>query len=85
MSKPAKDRPSQPVPGRSRAERRVEHELLYLTMTLVDKTLFTNFTNAGLAKEVTQQGDGSEWTSNEDGERVRFNSYGDAVSSHEVE
>jgi len=57
-----------------------------LNMSLVDKTMFTsglsNMTKssfdslqeAGLMKEVTRQGDGSEWITNENGERERFNS-----------
>ena len=57
-----------------------------LNMSLVDKTMFTsglsNLTKtsfdslqeAGLMKEVTRQSDGSEWITNEDGEREPFNS-----------
>ena len=57
-----------------------------LNMSLVDKAMFTSgLTNmtkssidslqeAGLMKEVTRQGDGSEWITNESGEREPFNS-----------
>jgi hypothetical protein len=66
-----------------------------INMSLVDKTMFSSGLNltqssldslqtAGLVKEVTQQGDGTEWTTNEDGERVPFASMGDGVSAEEV-
>ncbi len=54
-----------------------------LNMSLVDKTMFTSGLNltqssldslkeAGLMKEITQQGDGSEWTTDENGEQIPF-------------
>ncbi|CAJ1932183.1 unnamed protein product [Cylindrotheca closterium] len=58
-----------------------------INMSMVDKSMFSSGLNttsaksnmesmmdAGLMKEVTQQGDGSEWTMGKDGERVPFNS-----------
>lgn len=65
-------------------------------MSMVDKTMFTSglnltkssldsLSNAGLVKEVTKQSDGSEWTTNSDGEKVPFSSMGDGVSTQEVE
>ena len=67
-----------------------------IDMSKVDKTMFSSGLNlteksldslsdAGLIEEITQQGDGSEWTTDEEGERVPFSSYGKAVSSEEVE
>jgi hypothetical protein len=58
-----------------------------LNMSLVDKSMFTSGLNltkssfdslqeAGLMKEVTRQKDGSEWITNENGEREPFNSLG---------
>jgi hypothetical protein len=58
-----------------------------INMSLVDKSMFTSglnltqssldsLTESGLMKEVTQQSDGSEWTTDDDGERVPFNSMG---------
>jgi hypothetical protein len=66
-----------------------------LNMSMVDKTMFTSGLNtskssfdslreAGLMKEVTRQGDGSEWTTDESGEQVPFSSMGRAVSSDEL-
>ena len=56
-----------------------------INMSMVDKDMFSsglNLTktgmdsmmNAGLMKEVTQQGDGTEWTTDDEGYRVPFNS-----------
>jgi hypothetical protein len=67
-----------------------------IDMSLVDKTMFTsglNLTNsaldglteAGYLKEVTQQGDGSEWVTGEEGEAVPYSSFGDGVSKEEVQ
>jgi len=67
-----------------------------LNMSLVDKTMFTSGLNiskssfdslkeAGLMKEVTQQQDGSEWITDEEGERVPFSSMGQAVSKDEIQ
>jgi hypothetical protein len=65
-----------------------------LDMSLVNKTMFSsglnltkssldNLHRAGLMKEVTQQADGSEWITNDDGEQVPFSSFGKSVSSDE--
>ncbi|KAL3936662.1 MAG: hypothetical protein SGBAC_008074, partial [Bacillariaceae sp.] len=57
-----------------------------INMSMVDKSMFSSGLNnktksgmeglmdAGLMKEVTRQGDGSEWTTDKDGEKVPFNS-----------
>lgn len=58
-----------------------------MNMSMVDKTMFTSGLNltkssfdslqeAGLMKEVTRQSDGSEWVTNESGDREPFNSMG---------
>jgi hypothetical protein len=65
-----------------------------LDMRLVDKSMFSSGLNvtkssldslqrAGLMKEITQQEDGSEWITNDDGERVPFSSFGKFVSNDE--
>jgi hypothetical protein len=67
-----------------------------LNMSLVDKSMFTSGLNltkssldslrdSGLMKEVTQQGDGSEWETNDEGVQVPFSSYGQAVSKDEAQ
>lgn len=56
-----------------------------INMSMVDQSMFSSglnvtktgmdsMMNAGLMKEVTQQGDGSEWTTDENGEKVPFRS-----------
>jgi hypothetical protein len=66
-----------------------------INMSHVDKTMFTSGLNltkssldslhtAGLVKEVTQQEDGTEWSTDEDGYKVPFTSMGDNVSAQEV-
>lgn len=66
-----------------------------INMSMVDKTMFTSGLNltkssfdslreAGLMKEVTRQGDGSEWTTDESGEKVPFSSMGRAISNDDV-
>jgi hypothetical protein len=65
-------------------------------MSLVDKTMFSSglnltqssldsLTRAGMTKEVTQQSDGSEWTTDEEGYKVPFSSMGDSVSKEELQ
>jgi hypothetical protein len=67
-----------------------------LNMSLVDKTMFGSGMNltkstldglkqAGLMQEVTRQGDGSEWTTDENGEKVPFSSMGRAISKDEAQ
>lgn len=68
-----------------------------INMSLVDKTMFTSGLNmtkssmdqlskAGLVQEVTQQGDGSEFTIDpKTGDSVPFSPYGDAISPEEVQ
>ena len=67
-----------------------------INMSLVDKTMFTSGLNLtqstlqelerkGLAKEVTQQSDGSEYIVDDDGESVPYSSYGADISREEVE
>lgn len=66
-----------------------------INMSLVDKTMFTSglnltkssidgLTEAGMVKEVTQQADGSEWVTGEDGDRIPFSSMGTGVSKEEI-
>ncbi|KAI2510005.1 hypothetical protein MHU86_4431 [Fragilaria crotonensis] len=66
-----------------------------IDMSLVNKTMFTSGLNItqstlhelekkGLVKEVTQQGDGSEYIVDDDGESVPFASYGTGVSREEI-
>jgi hypothetical protein len=66
-----------------------------IDMNLVDKSMFTSGLNvtkstfdtmkeAGLMTEVTEQTDGSEWTIDEDGEKVPFSSMGKGVSKDEL-
>jgi hypothetical protein len=67
-----------------------------LNMSLVDKTMFTSglnltqssldsLTQAGMMKEVTQQSDGTEWSTDEQGYKVPFSSMGDGVSKEELQ
>jgi hypothetical protein len=67
-----------------------------INMSLVDKTMFSSglnltqssldsLTRAGMTKEVTQQSDGSEWTTDEEGYKVPFSSMGDSVSKEELQ
>jgi SAP domain/CS domain len=67
-----------------------------INMSLVDKTMFTSGINLtqstleemekkGLAKEVTQQMDGSEFVVNEDGEAEPYLPYGPGISREEIE
>jgi hypothetical protein len=67
-----------------------------IDMSRVNKTMFTSGLNItqstlhelekkGLVKEVTQQGDGSEYSVNDDGESVPFASYGTGVSREEIQ
>jgi len=66
-----------------------------IDMNLVDKSMFNSGLNvtkstfdtmkeAGLMTEVTEQTDGSEWTIDEDGEKVPFSSMGKGVSKDEL-
>jgi hypothetical protein len=67
-----------------------------INMSLVDKTMFSSGLNltqssidslkeTGLMKEVTQQQDGSEWVTDEDGDRVPFSTMGNGVSNEEIQ
>ena len=67
-----------------------------LNMSLVDKSMFTSGLNltkssldslrdSGLMKEVTQQHDGSEWETSDEGAQVPFSSYGRAISKDEAQ
>ena len=66
-----------------------------INMSMVDKTMFSSGLNmtqstmdelskAGYVKEVTQQGDGQEFTTGEDGSAVPFNSLGDNIGADEI-
>lgn len=66
-----------------------------INMSMVDKNMFTSGLNltqssldslkdAGLMKEVTRQSDGSEWTTDEEGFRVPFNSMGGKLPKEET-
>ena len=66
-----------------------------INMSMVDKTMFSSGLNmtqstmdelskAGYVKEVTQQGDGQEFTTSEDGSAVPFNSLGDNIGADEI-
>lgn len=66
-----------------------------IDMNLVDKSMFSSGLNvtkssfdslkdAGLMTETTQQADGSEWTTNEEGQRIQFSSMGDGISKDEA-
>mmetsp|Transcript_16588 Transcript_16588/g.24494 ORF Transcript_16588/g.24494 Transcript_16588/m.24494 type:complete len:374 (+) Transcript_16588:142-1263(+) len=66
-----------------------------LNMSLVDKTMFSSGLNMtrstmeelskrGHLNEVTQQGDGSEFTTDDEGNAVPFSPYGKGVSAEEV-
>ena len=66
-----------------------------INMSMVDKTRFSSgldmtqstmdeLTKAGYVKEVTQQGDGQEFTTGEDGSAVPFNSLGDNIGADEI-
>lgn len=61
-----------------------------INMSMVDKSMFNSGLNltkssfeslqeAGLMKEVTRQNDGSEWVTNDDGDRIPFNSMGGKI------
>jgi hypothetical protein len=68
-----------------------------INMSMVDKTMFSSGLNltqssmdqlqqAGLIKEeVTQQDDGSEWVTDDDGDRVPFSSMGKSVTKEEMQ
>lgn len=64
-----------------------------INMSMVDKNMFTSGLNmtqssldslkeSGLVQEVTQQGDGSEWITNDEGDRIPFNSMGGVMPDH---
>ncbi len=66
-----------------------------INMSMVDKTMFSSGLNmsqstmdelskAGYVKEVTQQGDGQEFLTDDDGMAVPFNSLGDNIGADEV-
>jgi hypothetical protein len=66
-----------------------------IDMNLVDKSMFTsglnvtkstldNMKEAGLMTEVTQQKDGSEWITGEDGEQKPFSTMGRGISKDEA-
>lgn len=66
-----------------------------INMSLVDKTMFSSGLNMtrstmeelskrGHLQEVTQQGDGTEFTTDEDGNAVPFSPYGKGISKKEV-
>ena len=66
-----------------------------INMSMVDKTMFSSGLNmtqstmdelskAGYVKEVTQQGDGQEFTTGEDGSAMPFNSLGDNIGADEI-
>lgn len=66
-----------------------------INMSMVDKTMFSSGLNltrstmdelskSGYVEEVTQQSDGTEYTTNEDGEVVPFSRLGDTVEDEEV-
>eukprot|EP00980_Cylindrotheca_fusiformis_P010832 scaffold2447_cov110-Cylindrotheca_fusiformis.AAC.14 len=69
-----------------------------INMSMVDKTMFSSglknmtqkksildsLTESGLVQEVTQQKDGSEWTTDDDGEKVPFHSMGKGVTQEEL-
>jgi len=67
-----------------------------IDMSLVDKSMFSSGLNleksaldsikdAGLMKEVTEQRDGSEWITDDDGERKPFQSLGRGISTEEMQ
>ena len=67
-----------------------------IDMSMVNKTMFTSGLNItqstlhelekkGLAKEVTQQSDGSEYSVDDDGESVPFSPYGTGISREEIQ
>ena len=67
-----------------------------IDMSLVDKSMFSSGLNleksaldsikdAGLMKEVTEQRDGSEWITDDDGERKPFHSLGRGISTEEMQ
>jgi len=66
-----------------------------INMTMVDKTMFSSGLNmtqstmdelskAGYVKEVTQQADGEEFVTGEDGEKVPFQSLGENIGADEI-
>jgi hypothetical protein len=66
-----------------------------INMSMVDKSMFSSGLNltqksidslseSGHLQEVTQQGDGSEWITDDDGEQVPFSTMGEGVSQDEV-
>ena len=66
-----------------------------INMAMVDKTMFSSGLNmtqstmdelskAGYVKEVTQQGDGEEFVTGEDGEKVPFQSLGENIGADEI-
>jgi SAP domain/CS domain len=67
-----------------------------LNMSMVDKTMFSSGLNltqssydelskAGLVKEVTAQNDGVDYTVNEEGRAVKFDTYGRGVDEGEIQ
>lgn len=66
-----------------------------INMSMVDKSMFSaglnmtqstmdELSKAGYVAEVTQQGDGQEFTTDEDGMAVPFNSLGDNIGADEI-
>jgi hypothetical protein len=66
-----------------------------INMSMVDKSMFSSGLNltqkaidglsdSGHLQEVTQQGDGSEWITDDDGEQVPFSTMGKGVSQDEM-
>jgi hypothetical protein len=66
-----------------------------IDMSMVDKTMFTSGLNltkstmdeiskAGYVQEVTQQSDGTEYITNEEGDVVPFDALGDTIASDEI-
>jgi hypothetical protein len=66
-----------------------------INMSMVDKSMFSSGLNltqksidslseSGHLQEVTQQGDGSEWITDDDGEQVPFSTMGEGVTQDEV-
>jgi len=66
-----------------------------INMSMVDKTMFSSGLNltqssmdslkeAGMMKEVTRQSDGTEWVTDNEGDRVPFSSMGKGVTHQEI-